>query len=169
MGVEHITREMRTGRPRGSKSAPSWVRDVRWAYRNLGRPEAEPPSELAKLLVSMGREQPERFLACLAALESLAPKAEEPRVNGAQVNGAGRPANGVQVDGWPQRVMTVPVPWDVLLSRLMRYRASVPSDCEVVACAVDRARGGVVFTIKSDTFRPVAAGEWIPELQPKYG
>src|SRR4051812_48834574 len=56
----------RTGRRPGTKSAPSWVRDVRWVYRNIANPDAKPPSELAKRLLTMAREHPDRFVDCLA-------------------------------------------------------------------------------------------------------
>jgi hypothetical protein len=46
MGLQHLEGK-RTGRPRGSKTSPLVDRDVRWAYRNLGTPDAVPPSPLA--------------------------------------------------------------------------------------------------------------------------
>ena len=70
MGLQHLEGK-RTGRPRGSKTSPPLDRDVRWAYRNLGTSDAVPPSPLAGALLTLGREYPDRFAACLAALASI--------------------------------------------------------------------------------------------------
>jgi hypothetical protein len=59
----------RTGRPKGSKTTPPWVRDALWAYRNLDKPDLKPPSLLAGLLLAMGREHPDRLVLLLDALD----------------------------------------------------------------------------------------------------
>src|SRR5436309_9031086 len=82
MGLEHLNGK-RTGRPRGVKSAPRWQRDVRWVYRNLGNAGARPPSELARRLLALALEHPDRFVACLAHLESPAPE-PDPEAEGAK-------------------------------------------------------------------------------------
>jgi len=68
MGVEHLQGK-RTGRPRGSKSRP-WVRALGWAYRNMDKPDAEPPTPLAARLLALARADMAAFLRCLAALEA---------------------------------------------------------------------------------------------------
>ena len=95
----------RTGRPKGIKSAPPHVRDVRWAYKNLDRPDAKPPSPFAARMRELGREQPERFLTCLLLVDgqgaggppgppetanatASAPAADGTQLNAAGVNGA---------------------------------------------------------------------------------
>jgi hypothetical protein len=65
MGLQHLAGK-RTGRPKGSRSKPRWLRDLAWAEKNLGNPDAQPPSELARRLRDLGRARPDQFLACLA-------------------------------------------------------------------------------------------------------
>src|SRR5438552_16411764 len=77
MGVEHLQGK-RTGRPRGSKSTPAWARDVRWVQKHLGQPAATPPTPLAGLLLNLGREHPEKFVACLTLADPLLPQAAPP-------------------------------------------------------------------------------------------
>src|SRR4051794_18617252 len=71
MGIEHL-KNKRTGRPRGSKSAPPWRRDLLWAYRHLGEEDVVPPSPRAAIWLTLAREHPERFLDCLVRLEDRA-------------------------------------------------------------------------------------------------
>jgi hypothetical protein len=68
----------------------------------------------------------------------------------------------------PGRVKTVFLPDRQVVSLVRSYRASAPKDVQVVGCVVDQARGGVVFTIKSDTFPVVGMGEPVPELAPEF-
>jgi hypothetical protein len=60
----------------------------------------------------------------------------------------------------------------VLASCLTRQKApwvtNLPPDLKVVGCRVDQSRGGLVFTIRSDTFRRVARGAPTPELEAKF-
>jgi hypothetical protein len=77
MGMEHLEGK-RTGRPRGSKSRPAWVRDVRWAHKHLGQSGATPPTPLAGLLLNLGCEHPDRLVACLALADPLLPQAAQP-------------------------------------------------------------------------------------------
>ena len=62
--------DLRTGRPKGSRSTPSWERDLRWAGRHLDKPEAVPPSALAGRLVALGRQHPDRLLSLLLQLDA---------------------------------------------------------------------------------------------------
>src|SRR5262245_12147447 len=68
MGIEHL-QGRRTGRRRGSKSGPFWLRAARWAAQNLGKPDAAPPSPLAARLLTLGLKHPDRLTACLTKLE----------------------------------------------------------------------------------------------------
>jgi hypothetical protein len=46
--------------------------------------------------------------------------------------------------------------------------SNLPADFRVVACRVDESRGGVVFVVRSDSFRRVARGAPIPEFEPEF-
>jgi hypothetical protein len=76
MGVQHLEGK-RTGRPKGSKSSPVWVRAARWALANLDYPDAVPPSPLAGRLLALGRESPDRLVLCLEALRMKAVHSEQ--------------------------------------------------------------------------------------------
>src|SRR5262249_52231764 len=84
MGLKHL-QDNRTGRPRGSKNSPAWVRDVRWAYKHLGRPDAVPPTALAGLLVALGREHPDQFVSCLATADGAAERKGEQSAGQAEI------------------------------------------------------------------------------------
>jgi hypothetical protein len=112
VGLEHLEKK-RTGRPKGSKTSPAWVRALRWAERNLGKPDAEAqaPSELARYLLALGREHPDRFLACLALLEPLRCVGPGSRL--------------------PFRLTLSAAPHNDFVRLLERYRASLPWVCKV--------------------------------------
>jgi hypothetical protein len=151
----------RTGRPPGSKSTPPWVRDARWAYKHLGEPDAVPPSALAGLLVALGREHPERLLACLAIVEARGSKPSGPvgdkPQEGAVPPAAAQPdgngtATALKAGGGPRRVKTLFIPQDHLAAhfhgnRRLPWVPDLPYGSRVVACDVDAERGGVVFII----------------------
>jgi hypothetical protein len=163
MGVEHLDGK-RTGRPRGAKSRP-WVRELLWAYRNLGNPDAEPSSALAGRLLALGREHPDRFFACLMQLKphatpDTAPPGEQPH-NG---NAAARKL--------PPRVRKLVVEGQYLLTRLTgdgsAYLSGIPHGAAIVDCAPDPEGNGVVFILHSGTFPPVLEGVAIPRLKVEY-
>jgi hypothetical protein len=204
MSTEHLQGK-RTGRPRGAKSRLPVRRDAWWAYRNLAKPDAVPPSALAARLLALGREHPDRLALCLAKLDALAreaarrerktasPKERQPApIAAAQPElkakstppisaspapppaSTRQPKNG---DGTtlqlpdhrqPRNVRTVFMPHRFVVQALMRYRASISWDINVIACKVDPDRQGVVFTISSAQFTPVAEGQPIPELAPRF-
>src|SRR5262245_56430126 len=155
MAIEHLIGR-RTGRPSGSRSAPRWLRALRWAERNLGRPEAEPPSALAALLVAFGREHPDRFVTCLAMVEAVT----SPKRQGAQVEKAE-----------PKPVVNGPIPVSGGQSRrrlrklvidrknLMYLVAGIPFQLdfpelpqrfEVVDFTVDRTRDIITLSLHSE-------------------
>jgi hypothetical protein len=168
MRVEHLDGK-RTGRPRGSRSTPAWVRDLRWAGRHLGDPEAAPPSPLAGRLLAWGREQPDRFLACLAPRDADAaapPRFEE------------RPA--ALAGDRPRRVETLAVPLHHLVGQLVGSGpipavVNLPRGFAVVGCAIATAVAGgapqrsLRLTVASAAFAAVPPGAPIPELVPVYG
>ena len=60
----------RTGRPRGAKTTSPVRKDILWAYRNLDKPDAKPPSPGARMWADLARNEPSRFLAHLARIEA---------------------------------------------------------------------------------------------------
>jgi hypothetical protein len=56
----------RTGRRKGSRSRPHWLRAIRWAESQIERPGGKPPSKLASLLFALGQEHPDRLAMCIA-------------------------------------------------------------------------------------------------------
>ncbi len=83
MSLAHLQGK-RSGRPRGSRSAPAWLRAARWASENLDDANAVPPTPLAGRLLAMGREHPDRLAVCLAKLSAME-RAEHRRLNRAIV------------------------------------------------------------------------------------
>jgi hypothetical protein len=162
----------RTGRPKGAKTTSRVRRDILWAYRNLDKPEARPPSAGAKLWAALARDEPARFLACLARLE--AQPAADPRAGAARgpVAAGETPGGGAEsaigaVAGRPLRAQRLFVPEQRLTQCLAGDHwlriTNLPVDClHVIASEADPARGGVWLTIVSPLFEPVPAGEPIP-------
>src|SRR5260370_26750868 len=91
MGLELLVGR-RTGRPPGSSSVSPWKRDVLWAYRHLGDPDAMPPSPMAERLLALGREEPDRLIACLVMVTGEDQQPERPRPGADGTKTAGQPA-----------------------------------------------------------------------------
>ena len=171
MGLEHLEGK-RTGRPRGSKSTPPWVKAVRWASKNLDNPHAVPPSALAGRLLALGREHPDRLVACLANLYAMEHQDEVPARASPPLptppdnsNGA---AQALPAPQGPRKLRTVFVSVADLSKQLWHYHTSIPSDARLVGCALDEARPGIVYTISSETFAPIPVGQPIPEMKPRF-
>src|SRR4051812_10794613 len=75
MGLQDLVGK-RSGRPRGSKTTPAWIRAARWAFDNLDNPDSVAPSRLAERLLALGRKHPDRLIVCLARLDALRQKAD---------------------------------------------------------------------------------------------
>lgn len=140
---------IRKGRPKGSKTRPLWERDLRWAQRNLGNPDAIPPTDGARYWASLAKERPGDFVAALRA-QDVRPRVERPAVI--------KP---------PRRVKTLLVPeqW-LFIYMLGRCGAGVPSDSRLVELAA--VPEGIRFTIESDQFPLVADGHPIEALKPYF-
>jgi hypothetical protein len=89
MGVDHLQGK-RTGRPRGAKTTPPYIRAARWAYENLDVADAVPPSPLAARLIAFWRKRPDRLVVYMATLDEMKRKADgrkrarrRPRLKGA--------------------------------------------------------------------------------------
>jgi hypothetical protein len=59
----------RTGRHKGGKNRPTWLQDLHWAYKNVGKPNAMASSEGARYWLGVARERPSEFAAALAQLD----------------------------------------------------------------------------------------------------
>jgi hypothetical protein len=172
MGVEHL-QGRRTGRPRGSKTTPPWVRDARWVYRNLDSPDAVPPSPLAGLLLTLGREHPDRLAVCLARMSSNhgaeRPNAEPDKPHGKAISPAALVVAEEDSATEPVRAQRVFVPAARLMQCLVgenRVRiTNLEFDCvDIIAAEFDRKQNGVWLTISSGMFPPVPSGTRVPEF-----
>jgi hypothetical protein len=181
MGVDHLQGK-RTGRPRGSSSTPAWVRDLHWAERHLGDPDAVPPSPLAGRLLALARDQPDRFLACLALRDAQGQPSAPPRASavrrarGARAGRAWpyasrRPVTAVQDSGGPAGA---PGPAAHRRRRLPWVR-NLSAGFQVTACVVglDRETGGrwrrvPRITLESAAFPEVLPGAPVPQMVPDF-
>ena len=154
MTVAHLQGK-RSGRPRGSRSSSPLRRDLLWVARNLGK-DRVPPSDGAKFWAEIARNEPEKFVAALAALDAARPRGDE-RQTGNLLAHAGR------------NLMKLFLP-NIALMQVFRQhsRRFAPLDGKVGECVLVPARGGVLLTVSSSEFDPVPEGEPIPELQPMY-
>ena len=173
MGLQHLLNK-RSGRPKGSKTSPPWARDLRWAYKNLGRPDAVPPTALAGLLVALGREHPDRLVACLVLLDSQAPKAEqrERDANDAQPRGGGGAASEFPDYGPSRRLREVTVSEGRLFAYLRagsgRWVHTPPHDAHVVGVVANISQRTIRLVIHSEDFPVVEEGKPIPELEKEW-
>jgi hypothetical protein len=141
---------------------PPWNRDVLWAYQNLDNPEAVPPSALAGRLLALGREHPDRLLACLALVS--AEQKTEHSSRGAQEANAREPSAPPPEVVQPRNVKFLCVLDRHLFSLLCgeqdRWVYDIPRDARVVAW--ERSATETKILILSDTFPAVPEGESLP-------
>lgn len=167
MGIEHLEGK-RTGRPRGSKSSP-WLRDARWAYRNLDNQDAKPPSALSGRLLQLGRKHPDRFAACLARLEAQAIRLEKESHWAQDSSKIGTNGDILEPQSLPRRVKKITIPERKLFSYLREkeemWLYSPPADIHVVSCETDPSQRAITLILESVTFPEVAEGEEVPELE----
>jgi hypothetical protein len=179
MGLKDLVGK-RIGRPKGSKNAPPWTRAARWALENLDNPAAVPPSPLAGRFLALGREHPDRLAVCLDMLTQAGWK-QEGRLAEFASPPTGRllvlPSSGL-VLGFPERPPPAQVeaqkPPRRLTTVLMRPESSIRglkrllcmycSSYEIERADDDRSSGGILLTISSPDFEPVAEDERIPRL-----
>jgi hypothetical protein len=170
MGVEHL-KGKRSGRPRGSKSAPPWKRDALWVYRNFSKADAEPPSSFAARLLAQAREQPDRLLTALALLDGPAgrssgrhPDQDSPvRKTGGPASG--RLSDGVQNDVGGVKTFSLPVAGPV--AWMMGHpepgwMSRLPDGCEVLSVVLNRTRRRIVLTVRHSSFPAVPDGQPVP-------
>jgi hypothetical protein len=175
MGLKDLVGK-RTGRPRGARTSPRVRRDILWAYRHLEDPEAKAPSPGARLWAEHARRQPGRFLACVLRVDTAGAREADDEGDGVgpgrEPDGTGGPTGDSLSGTPPHRIRKVFVSAQHFLWRLTgdgaAWVSNLPRDAYVVGCEKDPSRDGIVLTLHSDEFPPVAAGEAIPELTALY-
>ncbi len=175
MGLEHLEGK-RTGRPRGARTKSRLRRDIQWVYRNLNKPDAQPPSAGAKLWQKLAREQPAMFLECVVRVDTGPAQEAESKVEGESSRLAVEPAGRLTRQSFgvnlPDRVRLLFLGGQYLFYRLIRdgnHKVSnLPQDAHLVGCASDPTRDGVLLVVYSATFPPVAEDQVIPELTPAF-
>jgi hypothetical protein len=181
MGLKDLEGK-RIGRPKGSKNAPPWTRAARWALENLDNLEAVPPSPLAGRLAALGRNHPDRLALLLNMLTEQGWKQEgrpaecsRPPTgrllvlpNSGLVLGIPEQPPPAQVEAQKpaRRLTTVLMPPEGTIRGLKRLLRMYCSSYEIEGADDDRkwGSGGILLTISSPDFEPVAEGEPIPHL-----
>jgi hypothetical protein len=162
MSVEQFEGK-RTGRKKGGKNRPQWQRDLEWTYKNLGKPDSEALSDGARFWRAVAREQPDKFAAALAQLDSADNRKPEAPV--IRTSPEATPAvEKVAVKS--QRAKMVFLSLDHL-GQLLKCQG-VPDDARVSAATLTRNPGGLWVTLRSSSFPLVDAGQPIPELKPAF-
>lgn len=170
MGIQHLTGK-RTGRPRGTKNTPPWVRDARWAYQNLGNLDAAPPSPLAGRLLDLGREQPDRLAVCLAAIDAHmgGPKPSLSDAAAVFSPGARSPKEQRLFEGKSSRLKMFDLPESALLDLVRagdgKNGIDTPDDVHVCGCKLLSKRRKVRLIFRSMDFPRLKKDDHIPELK----
>jgi hypothetical protein len=146
---------------------------VVWAYRNLGNPDANPPNRQATALLALGRDYPDRLVACMALADPPHAKAD---ARGPAADGPAKPCTGGAAVGSPgaaasRRLQEVAVAEKRLLSHLSEgtgYVFRPPHDAHVVGCQLDTAKREIRLIFHSESFPVVAEGEPIPDMEREY-
>jgi hypothetical protein len=103
----------------------------------------------------LAREHPEKYVAAVAAL-----------------NEYRRGSSGVKRSGViaraGERRKTIFLSASELLGLCKLPRFVVPGDRKLMDCTFTKTRGGVLLTIESATFEPLAEGEPVPELRSRF-
>jgi hypothetical protein len=172
MGLEHLQGK-RTGRKKGGKNRPLWQRDLEWASKHLGKPDAEPPTNGARFWRGVAETQPDRFAAALAEMDKADHRKPEPTVPAPAPRDrqeCGPTPAITRVAQKPQRAKLAFLSLDHLTQLLKGslHAAGVPSDARCVAASLDRERRGLVLTVISNNFSMVSEGQVIPEMTPLF-
>lgn len=156
MALKHLDGN-RTGRPPGSKNRPPWVRAALWAFKHLDDEDAVPPSPLARRLLELGREHPDKLLAVLLKIDGArsSPKADSaPRVS-KKTEAPSRRLRKVSLSG--SRLFET---LGLELSRVPR----LPPYVEIVGIAVSTRGAPTTLTLRSPMFEEVPEDQPIPEV-----
>jgi hypothetical protein len=175
MGLKHI-QDKRTGRPRGSRNSPAWVRDVRWAYKHLGKPDAVPPTALAGLLVALGREHPDRLVSCLATADGAAERKGGQSAGQAEIakpepqdQVRGPRAEGESLRGRIKKLRVTEFQLAAYLTgRRQPTIKNLPPDVQIVDCEREPEGNVIVLTLRSEAFPQVPEDQKVPEFEPEF-
>jgi hypothetical protein len=169
LGIESIKAHQRTGRPKGSKTTPRWVRALNWAERNYGKPGAVPPNGLAARMLQLAQEHPDRFAKCCALRDGLRrqdrpPEAPAPTANGTAAAGVGRLSRADPWEKYPSGGLKVVTIGDWSLSSLLSGQegklVGVPQGRVVDAWV---SAEGLSLLINSTGLKRLPAGFPVPE------
>jgi hypothetical protein len=119
----------------------------------------------------MGREHPDRLVACLALADPLLPQAAQPaRDAAAQTRDAG--GTNAPTYGPSRRLKEVMVPEAFLLACLRagkrRWVYHPPQDAHVVGCEANLGQRSLRLVLHSEDFPEVAEGVPIPALEKEW-
>ncbi len=156
MGLEHLQGK-RTGRPRGARTKSRLRQDIAGAYRNQGKPDAQPPSAGAGLWQKLAREQPAIFLECVVRVDTAPEQESENAVEADSsrpaVDWSSQPTRQSFGMKLPERVRLLFMSGQHLFYRLIgdgsQEVSNLPRDTHLVGCASDPARYGVLLVIYS--------------------
>jgi hypothetical protein len=165
----------RTGRPRGAKTKSRVKRDIEWAYRHLGKPDADPPTEGAKLWLDLARREPDNFLAHVVRLETAEEKKLEAKLEQAHADWDRDEAGDdfILNQGRPARVAKMFLSeaqlWKYLKGESVPPIANLRSyGTKILGCKKPRSGAGVILFLGSWSFDFVETGEPIPEFKAEY-
>jgi hypothetical protein len=164
----------RTGRPRGSKSKSRVKRDMQWAYCNMDKANAEPPTAGAKMWLDLARSDQDRFLDYVVRLETIVETKHEGKVEPLLAYWNPDEAGDTQIlnQGPAARVVKMFVPIEHAL-KYLRGEPVPPIDnlypsTRIVGCQMQNHGKGIILILTSWTFDSVENGEPIPEFKAEY-
>ncbi len=172
-GVAHLLGK-RTGRPRGSRTAPKGLLAARWAMKRLDSEGAVPPSPLAGALLRLGREHPDRLAALVDELEAMARPEKSVNQPPAQTTTAPpAPVQAPLASTAPRRVRKLLLNQKQLAqfwaNAPVTWVQKLPENYKVVGDIEVRrslAHAQFILLLESEKFGPVAEGAPAPELTP---
>ncbi|HEV3144953.1 MAG TPA: hypothetical protein VGZ47_13770, partial [Gemmataceae bacterium] len=145
----------RTGRPRGSKTKSRVKRDMQWAYCNMGKPNAEPPTAGAKMWLDLARSDQGRFLDYVVRLETVVETKHEGKVEQLLATWNPDEAGNTQIlnQGPPARVVKMFVPNEHAL-KYLRGEPVPPIDnftssTRIVGCQMQNHGKGIILILTS--------------------
>jgi hypothetical protein len=121
-------------------------------------------------LLALGREHPDRLLACLLRLEAHPPKAESRNrgPNDAKLNGAGGGLDDSRSRGLKKVIVSGALFVKYIREPFVSWVTNIPDDASIVRLEVEPLRKVIVLTIRSKTFESLEEGMPIPEQQAEF-
>lgn len=141
------------GGPLARRTGP-WVRAALWAFRHLDNEGAVPPSPLARRLLELGREHPDKLTAVLLKIDG-AGKGRRER----QAKKAPAPEGSRRL-----RKLTLHSRLFESLGLELSRVPCLPAVVGIVGIAVSTNNGPAFLTLSSPAFPEVPEGQPIPEV-----